>query len=79
MVWAVLDGAVPRCASLAAAAGAAAAAHGGGVPPASSPPMLAPVQATVRAVDKKEEAGARGQREYWRDGRRGSKENDTDD
>ena len=28
MVWAVLDGAVPRCASLAAAAGAAAAAHG---------------------------------------------------
>ena len=28
MAWAVLDGAVPRCASLAAAAGAAAAAHG---------------------------------------------------
>ena len=28
MVWAVLDGAVPRCASLAAAASAAAAAHG---------------------------------------------------
>ena len=28
VVWAVLDGAVPRCASLAAAAGAAAAAHG---------------------------------------------------
>ena len=28
VAWAVLDGAVPRCASLAAAAGAAAAAHG---------------------------------------------------
>ena len=28
MAWAVLDGAVPRCASLAAAAGAAAAVHG---------------------------------------------------
>ena len=28
MAWAVLDGAVPRCASLAAAAGAATAAHG---------------------------------------------------
>ena len=27
VAWAVLDGAVPRCASLAAAAGAAAAAH----------------------------------------------------
>ena len=28
VAWAVLDGAVPRCASLVAAAGAAAAAHG---------------------------------------------------
>ena len=28
VAWAVLDGAVPRCASLAAKAGAAAAAHG---------------------------------------------------
>jgi len=28
VAWAVLDGAVPRCASLAAAAGAAAAAQG---------------------------------------------------
>ena len=28
VAWAVLDGAVPRCASLAAAAGAATAAHG---------------------------------------------------
>ena len=28
VAWAVLDDAVPRCASLAAAAGAAAAAHG---------------------------------------------------
>ena len=28
VAWAVLDGAIPRCASLAAAAGAAAVAHG---------------------------------------------------
>ena len=62
VVWAVLDGAVPRCASLAAAASATAAAHGGDAPlPAHRRrPQLS--RRPCGVVDKKGEQGARRHR-----------------
>ena len=55
VVWAVLDGAVPRCASLAAAASAAAAAHGSDAPLPAHRRRSQPSRQPCGAMDKKGE------------------------
>ena len=55
VVWAVLDSAVPRQASLAAAANIAVAAHGGDVPLPAHRRRSQPSRRPCGAMDKKKE------------------------